>query len=191
MLFLNVSAGIMVISQASPMAQQWLGLTPVTAAGIVGVISIFNGLGRIFWAAVSDFIGRAQVYFLLFLVNAGVFFALPRLHSVALFTTAVALVGFCYGGGFGTMPSFTADFFGAKYMGGIYGWILLAWSAGAVPSPILIARVRQTTGTYQPALQVVTVVMLCSLVLPLIARRPKYESGKVIPMSGDPSRRVA
>jgi OFA family oxalate/formate antiporter-like MFS transporter len=191
MLFLNVSAGIMIISQASPMAQQWLGLTPVTAAGIVGVISIFNGLGRIFWAAVSDFVGRAQVYFLLFLTNAAVFFALPRLHSVAMFTAAVALVGFCYGGGFGTMPSFTADFFGAKYMGGIYGWILLAWSAGAVPSPILIARVRQTTGTYQPAIQVISVVMLCSLVLPLIARRPKYEAGKVIPIPGDAKQRVA
>jgi OFA family oxalate/formate antiporter-like MFS transporter len=191
MLFLNVSAGIMIISQASPMAQQWLGLTPVRAAGIVGVISIFNGLGRIFWAAVSDFIGRAQVYFLLFLINAGVFFTLPRLHSVAFFTTAVALVGFCYGGGFGTMPSFTADFFGAKYMGGIYGWILLAWSAGAVPSPILIARVRQTTGTYLLAIEVITVVMLCSLLLPLLARRPKYEPGKLIEITGDPKQRVA
>ena len=65
MLFLNVSAGIMVISQASPMAQQLVGLTPVAAAGIVGVISIFNGLGRVFWAAVSDYLGRARVYFLL------------------------------------------------------------------------------------------------------------------------------
>ena len=175
MLFLNVSAGIMIISQASPMAQQLVGLTPVTAAGIVGVISIFNGLGRIFWAAVSDYIGRARVYFLLYLVLVGVFFALPRLHTATLFTGAVALVGFCYGGGFGTMPSFTADFFGAKYMGGIYGWILLAWGAAAIPSPILIARVRQTTGMYQPAILTIAAVMLCSLLLPLIARRPKSE----------------
>jgi OFA family oxalate/formate antiporter-like MFS transporter len=175
MLFLNVSAGIMIISQASPMAQQLVGLTPVTAAGIVGVISIFNGLGRIFWAAVSDYIGRARVYFLLYLVQVGVFFALPRLHTATLFTGAVALVGFCYGGGFGTMPSFTADFFGAKYMGGIYGWILLAWGAAAIPSPILIARVRQTTGMYQPAILTIAAVMLCSLLLPLIARRPKSE----------------
>lgn len=185
MLFLNVSAGIMIISQASPMAQQLLGITPVTAAGIVGVISIFNGLGRIFWAAVSDYIGRAQVYFLLFLINASVFFALPRLHTLTLFTAAVALVGFCYGGGFGTMPSFTADFFGAKYMGGIYGWILLAWGAGAVPSPILIARVRQTTGTYQTAILVIAVVMVCALILPLLAKRPKYEPGKLLQMPNE------
>jgi len=174
MLFLNVSAGIMIISQASPMAQQLVGLTPVAAAGIVGVISIFNGLGRVFWAAISDYIGRARVYFLLYLIQVGVFFALPHLHTAAMFTTAVAIVGLCYGGGFGTMPSFTADFFGPKYMGGIYGWILLAWGAGAVPSPILIASVRQTTGSYGPAIHVIAIVMVCSLVLPLLARRPKH-----------------
>jgi OFA family oxalate/formate antiporter-like MFS transporter len=178
MLFLNVSAGIMIISQASPMAQQLVGLTPVAAAGIVGVISIFNGLGRVFWAAVSDFLGRARVYFLLYLIQVVVFFSLPHLHTAALFTAAVALIGFCYGGGFGTMPSFTADFFGPKFMGGIYGWILLAWGAGAIPSPILIARVRQTTGQYTTAIHVIAVVMLCSLVLPLIVRRPKRESEK-------------
>ena len=180
MLFLNVSAGIMIISQASPMAQQLVGLTPVAAAGIVGVISIFNGLGRIFWAAVSDYLGRARVYLLLFLIQVVVFFSLPHLHTAALFTTAVAIVGLCYGGGFGTMPSFTADFFGAKYMGGIYGWILLAWAAGAIPSPILIARVRQTTGQYTTAIHVIAIVMLCSLVLPLIARRPRREPGKPV-----------
>ena len=189
MLFLNVSAGIMVISQASPMAQQLVGLTPVTAAGIVGVISIFNGLGRVFWAAVSDFLGRARVYFLLYLIQVGVFFSLPHLHTAALFTAAVATVGLCYGGGFGTMPSFTADFFGAKFMGGIYGWILLAWGAGAVPSPILIARVRQTTGMYQPAIHVIAIVMVCSLVLPLLAHRPKHEPGK--PAASTPEQKLA
>lgn len=175
MLFLNVSAGIMIISQASPMAQQLVGLTPVAAAGIVGVISIFNGLGRVFWAAVSDYLGRSRVYFLLFLIQAVVFFALPHLHTATMFTIAVAVVGLCYGGGFGTMPSFTADFFGAKYMGGIYGWILLAWGIGAVPSPILIARLRQSTSSYQTSIMVIAIVMVCSLVLPLIARRPKRE----------------
>jgi OFA family oxalate/formate antiporter-like MFS transporter len=180
MLFLNVSAGIMIISQASPMAQQLVGLTPVAAAGIVGVISIFNGLGRVFWAAVSVFLGRARVYFLLYLIQVVVFFSLPHLHTAALFTAAVALIGLCYGGGFGTMPSFTADFFGSKFMGGIYGWILLAWGAGAIPSPILIARVRQTTGQYTSAIHVIAIVMLCSLVLPLIARRPRREPGKPV-----------
>jgi OFA family oxalate/formate antiporter-like MFS transporter len=176
MLFLNVSAGIMIISQASPMAQQLVKMTAVEAAGIVGLISICNGAGRIFWAWVSDMIGRSRVYFLLFAIQVVLFFLLPRVESTLIFTVSVMLIGLCYGGGFGTMPSFTADFFGPKYMGGIYGWILLAWGAAAIPSPILIAHVRQNTGGYGPAINVITGVMLISLALPLLARRPSKES---------------
>src|SRR5579884_3428708 len=169
MLFLNVSAGIMIISQASPMAQQIAKLTAVQASGIVGVISIFNAVGRVFWAWVSDLIGRARVYLLLYVIQAVIFFLLPHLATAGAFTAAVALIGLCYGGGFGTMPSFTADFFGAKFMGGIYGWILLAWGAGAIPSPILIARVRQSTGNYTEAITVIAIVMVIAIVLPVVA----------------------
>jgi OFA family oxalate/formate antiporter-like MFS transporter len=179
LLFLNVSAGIMIISQASPMAQQLVGMTAVQAAFMVSVISICNGFGRIFWAAVSDYLGRAHVYFLLYLIQVAIFFLLPRIHDATMFSVAIAVIGLCYGGGFGTMPSFTADFFGPKFMGGIYGWILLAWGAAAIPSPILIAHVRQSTGRYESAIQVITVVMLVSLALPLLARRPaKAQSGE-------------
>jgi MFS transporter, OFA family, oxalate/formate antiporter len=172
MLFLNVSAGIMIISQASPLAQEMLGIKPVQAAGVVGIISLCNGLGRVFWAWVSDFIGRARVYFLLFLIQAAIFFMLPRIHEWTPFCIAVGAIGLCYGGGFGTMPSFTADFFGPKYMGGIYGIILLAWGLAAIPSPIMIAHIHQDLGKYAPALNVITFVMLGALVLPLIVRRP-------------------
>jgi OFA family oxalate/formate antiporter-like MFS transporter len=141
---------------------------------MVGVISIFNGAGRVFWAWVSDKIGRARVFLLLYAIQAVIFFALTRTHSLRALTIEFAIIGLCYGGGFGTMPSFTADFFGPKYLGGIYGWILLAWGAGAIPSPILIARVREMTGGYTPAIHAIAVVMLCSLVLPILARyRPK------------------
>ena len=170
LLFLNVSAGIMIISQASPMAQQMVGMTAVAAAGMVGLISIFNGAGRVFWAWVSDYVGRAPVFFMLYAIEAVILFFLPRVHSVTVFSIMFALIGLCYGGGFGTMPSFTADFFGPKYMGGIYGWILLAWGLGAVPSPILIARVRQNTGAYGPAIYTIAIVMVCALALPVLAR---------------------
>jgi OFA family oxalate/formate antiporter-like MFS transporter len=181
MLFLNVSAGIMIISQASPMAQskEFVGMTALQAASMVGLISIFNGLGRVFWAWVSDMIGRARVYFLLFAIQAVVFFFLPKIHDATTFSVCFAIIGLCYGGGFGTMPSFTADFFGAKYMGGIYGWILLAWGAAAIPSPIMIARLHQRTGTFSTAVYIIAAVMVCSLVLPLIARRPKLGSQSV------------
>ena len=170
LLFLNVSAGIMIISQASPMAQEMVGMTVLSAAGMVGVISLCNGIGRVFWAWVSDYIGRAQVYFLLYLIQAVVFFLLPRIHDWSLFTLCFALIGLCYGGGFGTMPSFTADFFGTKYMGGIYGIILLAWGLGAVPSPIMIARIHQNLGRYAPAVDAITIVMVVALVFPVLAR---------------------
>ncbi len=173
MLFLNVSAGIMIISQASPMAQQMVGMTAIAAAGMVGLISIFNGLGRVFWAWVSDHIGRARVYFLLYLIQVVIFFALPHIRNFTAFSICFAVIGLCYGGGFGTMPSFTADFFGAKYMGGIYGIILLAWGAAAVPSPIMIARLHQATGRFNTSIYVVAIVLACSLILPLIAKRPR------------------
>ncbi|ABF42923.1 major facilitator superfamily (MFS) transporter [Candidatus Koribacter versatilis Ellin345] len=182
MLFLNTSAGIMIISQASPMAQQIVGLTAISAAGIVGLISIFNAAGRVFWAWMSDLIGRGTVYFLLFAIQAVIFFALPHLTTRALFATAVAIVGLCYGGGFGTMPSFTADFFGAKFMGGIYGWILLAWGAAAIPSPLMIAHIRQTTGQYRQAIYVIGIVMVVSLVLPILARK-RPRKGAVVPIN--------
>ncbi len=162
----------MIISQASPMAQQLVHMTPVAAAAMVGLISIFNGAGRVFWAWVSDSIGRARVYLLLYAIQAVIFLLLPRVTNVTLFSAAFALIGLCYGGGFGTMPSFTADFFGPRYMGGIYGWILLAWGAGAIPSPILIAHLRQTTGRYDQAIYTVAVVMIVAIVLPLMVRRP-------------------
>jgi OFA family oxalate/formate antiporter-like MFS transporter len=170
MLFLNVSAGIMIISQASPIAQQMVNMSPLAAAAMVGLTSIFNGAGRVFWAWVSDSIGRARVFMLLYAIQAVIFFFLPRTQNLTAFSAMFALIGLCYGGGFGTMPSFTADFFGPKYIGGIYGWILLAWGAGAIPAPILSARVRQNTGSYTTAIYVIAAVMVCALVLPVLAR---------------------
>jgi OFA family oxalate/formate antiporter-like MFS transporter len=96
----------------------------------------------------------------------------PRIHDWSLCCVSFALIGLCYGGGFGTMPSYTADFFGSKSMGGIYGILLLAWGLAAIPSPIMIARVHQNLGKYAPAINVITVVMLRSLILPLLSRRP-------------------
>jgi len=171
MISLNTTAGISIMSQASPLAQQQTGVGVVEASTIVGLISIFNAAGRVFWAWVSDFIGRAQVYFLLFAIQILLFFTLPGMHEVAIFTVSVCAIALCYGGGFGVMPSFTADFFGSKYMGGIYGWILLGWGFAAIPSPLLIAHVRQTTGTYEYAIFTIGFVMMISLIFPILARR--------------------
>ena len=171
MISLNTSAGIMIVSQASPLAQQQIKLTVVEASAIVGVISVFNALGRVFWAWVSDFIGRAQVYFLLFAIQIFLFFTLPNLHEAAIFTIVVCAIALCYGGGFGVMPSFTADFFGSRYMGGIYGWILLGWGFAAIPSPLLIAYVHDRTGTYEYAIFVIGFIMMVATIFPVLAWR--------------------
>ena len=173
-LFLNVSAGIMIISQASPMGQEIVGMSAATAAAlVVGVISVFNGGGRIFWAWLSDMFGRRQVFISMFLIQAVLFVLLPNLTAAILFVPAIAIIALCYGGGFGTMPSFVADYFGTKSVGGIYGTILLAWGLAAIPSPLMISRIREATGTYSLAIYVIAGVMLVSAVLPFIVRPPK------------------
>ncbi|MEP6829545.1 MAG: OFA family MFS transporter [Rhizomicrobium sp.] len=171
MLSLNTSAGIMIVSQASPLAQQQLGITAGAAAAIVGIIGIFNGGGRIVWAWISDKIGRAQAYFLIFAIQIPLFFYLPTVHDVVIFTIVVCAIELCYGGGFGVMPSFTADFFGSKYVGGIYGFILLGWGFAAIPSPLLMAYIHERTGEYSQAIVALGVVLIFALIIPLLAYR--------------------
>src|SRR6202012_605601 len=97
LLSLNSSAGIMIISQASPLAQQQAGLDVVTAGTIVGIIAIFNAAGRVVWAWGSGVLGRAQVFFLLFAIQVCLFFALPSLHGALPFSAAVCAIALCYG----------------------------------------------------------------------------------------------
>jgi OFA family oxalate/formate antiporter-like MFS transporter len=150
-------------------------MTALAAGKMVGLLGIFNAAGRFFWAWISDYFGRARVYFLLYLIQAGIFFYLPKIGTETALFIAFAAIYLCYGGGFGTMPSFTADYFGVKSMGGIYGWILLAWGVGGVISPLMIARIRQATGSYSTPIHIIAGLMVVSLILPLIVRRPKGE----------------
>jgi MFS transporter, OFA family, oxalate/formate antiporter len=172
LLVINTSAGIMIISQASPLAQQQVRMSVIEASSIVAIISAFNALGRIWWAWISDRLGRAQVYFVLFAIQVGVFFTLPHLHEAIPFEIAVFTIALCYGGGFSVLPILAADFFGPRYMGGIYGWItMVTWVVAAIPSPLLIAHVREATGTYDSAITAIGFVMLLALPLPLLAMR--------------------
>ena len=127
LLFLNTSAGISVISQESPMFQEIAKVGAVVAAGMVGVASIGNAVGRIFWAWISDAITRRWTFVTMFLLQVGLFWILPSTSSAAILTVLSFIVLMCYGGGFGTMPAFTADYFGSKNVGPIYGLMLTAW----------------------------------------------------------------
>ena len=172
LLFLNTSAGISIISQAAPMAQEVTRVSAAVAAGLVGLISIANGSGRFLWAWFSDLVGRRWVFLMMFVVQAIVFASLPRVSSFPAFSALCFVVLLCYGGGFGTMPAFAADYFGPENIGSIYGLMITAWGFAGLFGPMLIARIRQGTGHYSQALYIIAGVMLCSAIIPLIVRPP-------------------
>jgi MFS family permease len=164
-LCLNVTAGIAVIAMASPMLQEvfgpkLLGLDAGTtlsdaqkaslaaaAAGLVGLISLFNSLGRIFWASASDYMGRKTTYFIFFLLGMVLYALLPtwgHLGLAGLFVASVCLILTMYGGGFATVPAYLADIFGTQMVGAIHGRLITAWSVAGVVGPALIAKLRES-----------------------------------------------
>jgi OFA family oxalate/formate antiporter-like MFS transporter len=111
----------------------------------------------------------------MFLLQAILFFILPSQREFTALASICFVVISCYGGGFGTMPAFAADFFGAKWVGSIYGLMLTAWGFGGVFGPLLVANIRQSTGKYDAALVLIALIMLVSSVLPLIVRAHRVE----------------
>lgn len=172
LLFLNVTAGILIISNAVPIYSDLTKLGPGIVAPIYGLLAIFNGLGRFFWGSVSDRIGRPMTYTLMYWIQMVIFFLLGAMHNPALVGLAFAIVLLCYGGGFGVMPSFTADFFGTKYMGQIYGYILTAWGFGGLVGPLLAAWVKDHTGSFTGALPWVAGMLLVAGFIPFFVKKP-------------------
>lgn len=163
-LCLNVSAGIGVIGMASPMLQDIFGPLLVgassgetvttlqkaaiaaAAAGLVGLISLFNSLGRFFWASVSDWIGRKNTYYTFFILGTLLYCLMPTLGhmgAAGLFVLVVCVILTMYGGGFATVPAYLADIFGTQMVGAIHGRLLTAWSAAGIIGPVLIANLRE------------------------------------------------
>ena len=171
-LFLNTTAGISIISQASPMAQEISNVSATAAAGMVGVIAIGNGSGRFLWAWLSDKIGRRNVFLMMFGVQAAAFLLLSQVHQFALLTILAFIILMCYGGGFGTMPAFATDYFGPGQIGSIYGFMLTAWGCAAVFGPSLVAGIRQATGHYSDAMLWLALATLISTLVPLVLRPP-------------------
>ena len=173
LLFLNTCAGISVISQEAPIFQELTGATAIVAANMVGLASIGNAVGRVFWAWVSDLITRRATFAVMFILQVLLFWFLPSITTVTLMTIVTFVVLMCYGGGFGTMPAFAADYFGPKNVGPIYGLMLTAWSFASAVGPLFIARMRETAGSYRGALHVIAAVMAISILLPIFVRPPR------------------
>ena len=147
-LFLNVTAGIGILEQASPMIQEvFKGVVKASAAaGFVGLLSLFNMGGRFGWSSLSDRIGRKTTYGIFFTLGPILYVTLPyagRIGSVPLFVAAAALILTMYGGGFATIPAYLSDLFGTQYVGAIHGRLLTAWSAAGVAGPVLVNYIRE------------------------------------------------
>ena len=198
-LFLNVTAGIAVLSIASPMLQTIFGgsliglpagTTPsaaqvtaiaAVAAGFVGLLSLFNIGGRFFWASISDKIGRKATYATFFVLGMILYASVPWLAnagSKALFVAALCIILSMYGGGFATVPAYLADIFGTKFVGAIHGRLLTAWSAAGVVGSEVIVRVRDQqiaagvpkTHVYNAVMYVMVALLAVGLVCNLLIR---------------------
>ena len=178
LLFLNVTAGIAIISEADPIAQEVSGVAPWLAAWLVSIISIANGAGRFLWAWLSDAIGRKWVFLTMYLLQAALFFLIPIIGPGSF--VALAILSFiivsCYGGGFGTMPAFNADYFGSRNVGTIYGLMITAWGFGGVLGPQIISLMYDWTQSYAGAFRIIAGIMLVSAIIPFIVRPPKKEA---------------
>ncbi len=145
-LCVNVTAGIGILAQASPMMQDLFGRTPQQAASVVAVISLFNAGGRLLWSSASDLLGRRTTYLIFFVVQFALFLAIPRLAQMGAwwpFLACLLTVFTMYGGGFATMPAFLADLFGSRNVGAIHGAVLTAWSVAAVVGPVIITQLSE------------------------------------------------
>jgi len=186
-LFLNTLAGISLISQISPLSQEVTHVSAAVAAGLVGAISIANGSGRLLWSWLSDYIGRPRVFLTMFMVQVVAFLLLARVQSFGLLAVLSFVILLCYGGGFGTMPAFAADYFGARNVGSIYGLMLTAWGSAGLLGPTVIAAVRQSTGHYTVALNLIGGVMLVSAILPFLIRPPRAPATEAAAIAGEPT----
>ena len=172
-LCMNVTAGIGVLGQASPMIQEMFPgrVLPLAAASFVGLISLFNMGGRFVWATASDYIGRRNTYTVFFVLGILLYATVPttgHLGSIPLFVAAFCVILSMYGGGFATIPAYLRDMFGTYQVGAIHGRLLTAWSAAGVLGPVLVNYIRQyqiDNGVPKAQAYSVTMYIMCGLLL--------------------------
>ena len=183
-LFINVTAGIGILAQASPMMQDMFKRTPIQAAAVVSIISLFNAGGRFIWASGSDYIGRRNTYTVFFVAQFILFLMIPGLAANGqwwLFQISLFIVFTMYGGGFATIPAFLADIFGPQYVGAIHGALLTAWTAAAIVGPVIITELSNRAkaalppgadrvNIYDTPLQVLAALLAVGFVLTLLVR---------------------
>lgn len=158
------------------MFQEIAKVSVIAAGSMVGIVAIGNAVGRIFWAWTSDAITRRWTFTVMFLVQVALFWMFPNISSPSVLTGVSFIILMCYGGGFGTMPAFAADYFGARNVGPIYGLMLTAWGCASAFGPLLIAHLRQSSGSYVSGLHTIAGIMAASVLLPILVAPPKSKA---------------
>ena len=171
-LTLSVSAGISLISQAKLSATDISGYSVGGAAALVGVLAIFNGGGRIVWAAISDYIGRMKTFAAILVLQGVCLILLPHASNAAFFAILAAIVYLCYGGTFGTMPATAGDFFGVRNAGAIYGLMLVGWSLGGIIGPVIASALIGEEKAYTLAYTTIGIIALASVLLTVVTKVP-------------------
>jgi OFA family oxalate/formate antiporter-like MFS transporter len=171
-LFINVIGGITIISNAVCILADLTKISAAAIAPLFGLVSVFNALGRFFWGAISDRIGCNKTFAAMFFVQAVTLFLLSHGTDLRFALAAISVILLCCGGGFGTMPSFNANYFGTKYMGLNYGLILSAWGVAGVIGPIIAARAKDLTGSFAGMLPLIALGLLGAVILPFVTKKP-------------------
>jgi len=170
---INTMAGLSIVSQAAPIFQEMGKVSAETAAILVGVISVGNGVGRVFWAWISDVTARKTAFLTMYLIQAALFSIYHYIGSPTLLTIATFVIVMCYGGGYGITPAFAADYFGPRHVGSIFGLMLLPWAFPAAFGPLLFAYMRESTGGYTEALYLIAAMLVIAIILPLKVSPPR------------------
>ena len=170
MMFINIACGIAIISAASPMMQEKLDYTPMQAAAIVGFIGVFNGLGRITWSTLSDYLGRANTFIIFFAFQILAFYFLPKIGVESVFLIILFTVITMYGGGFATLPAFLGDLFGTKQLGAIHGMVLAAWGLAGVVGPTIYDMVKEQTGSLDTTLLIFAGLFVVALIVSILMK---------------------
>ena len=168
--FINITCGIGLLSLASPMAQETIGMTPAAAASLVGIIGIFNGGGRIAWSTISDYLGRTQTYILFFIIEIVAFYLLAQTNSALTFQILILLIITCYGGGFSCMPAYLADLYGIRQLSTIHGRILTAWGLAGIAGPMLVSYFHEAGYGYTTALICFALLFVLNTMIAIILK---------------------
>ena len=150
------------------MAQDVIGMAPPEAASFVGIIGVVNGGGRIFWSTVSDWIGRGMTYIIFFAFEVFAFYRLSEITDSFTFQFLVLAVISCYGGGFSCMPAFLSDIFGVRQLAAIHGSILTAWGIAGIAGPVILALMKEATGSYSATLSLFSGMLALAFLISLL-----------------------